>query len=244
MGNSLRVRVPPRAPIFLIEAMDEKIIVIEDETAIRRVVVLALKTAGYLNILEASTGDEGLALTLRERPNLVLLDLMLPGMDGLEVCRQIRANEATRETPVIMLTAKSEEHDVVRGLDVGANDYVTKPFSKEILLARIRAVLRRPDAERRKPIELEGLLIDGETHSASLKGAPLELTLSEYRILELLVRNKNRVFARSHIIDRISDGQKIVTDRTVDVQMVNLRRKLGSWASHIKTVRGVGYRVS
>ncbi len=221
-----------------------KIVVIEDEDAIRRVIVLALKTAGYRNVVEASIGDEGLAAVLRERPQLVLLDLMLPGIDGLNVCRQIRANAATHETPVIMLTAKSEEHDVVSGLDAGANDYVTKPFSKEILLARIRAVLRRPDAERRKPIELGGLLIEGETHTATLNGMPLELTLSEYRILELLVRNKNRVFSRSLIIDRISDGQKIVTDRTVDVQMVNLRRKLGAWAAHLKTVRGVGYRVS
>ncbi len=222
---------------------DIKIVVIEDEDAIRRVIVLALKTAGYRNVVEESTGDGGLATVLRERPGLVLLDLMLPGMDGLSVCRCIRAEEATRETPVIMLTAKSEEHDIVKGLDAGANDYVTKPFSKEILLARIRAVLRRPDAERRKPVELDGLDIDSETHTVMLDGAPLELTLSEYRILNLLLRNKNRVFSRTLIIDRISDGQKIVTDRTIDVQMVNLRRKLGAWADHIKTVRGVGYRV-
>ncbi len=222
---------------------DIKIVVIEDEDAIRRVIVLALKTAGYRNVVEESTGDGGLATVLRERPGLVLLDLMLPGMDGLSFCRCIRAEEATRETPVIMLTAKSEEHDIVKGLDAGANDYVTKPFSKEILLARIRAVLRRPDAERRKPVELDGLDIDSETHTVMLDGAPLELTLSEYRILNLLLRNKNRVFSRTLIIDRISDGQKIVTDRTIDVQMVNLRRKLGAWADHIKTVRGVGYRV-
>ncbi len=223
---------------------DIKIVVIEDEDAIRRVIVLALKTAGYRNVVEAATGDGGLAAVLRERPGLVLLDLMLPGMDGLEICRRIRTDAATHETPVIMLTAKSEEHDVVKGLDAGANDYVTKPFSKEILLARIRAVLRRPDAERRRPVALDGILIDGDTHTVTVDGATLELTLSEYRILELLVRNKNRVFSRAHIIDRISDGQKTVTDRTVDVQMVNLRRKLGSWADHIKTVRGVGYRVS
>ncbi len=222
---------------------DIKIVVIEDEDAIRRVIVLALKTAGYRNVVEESTGDGGLATVLREHPGLVLLDLMLPGMDGISVCRCIRAEEAMRETPVIMLTAKSEEHDIVKGLDAGANDYVTKPFSKEILLARIRAVLRRPDAERRKPVELDGLGIDSETHTVMLDGAPLELTLSEYRILNLLLRNKNRVFSRTLIIDRISDGQKIVTDRTIDVQMVNLRRKLGAWADHIKTVRGVGYRV-
>ncbi len=223
---------------------DSKIVVVEDEAAIRRILVLALKTAGYQTIVEAARGDEGLATVLRERPQLVLLDRMLPGLDGLAVCRQIRACEATRETPIIMITAKADEQDIVQGLDAGANDYVTKPFSKEVLLARIRAVLRRPDEARTKPIALEGLSIEPKTHTVCVAGVPLELTLSEYKILDLLVRNKNRVFTRAVIIDRISDGQKIVTDRTVDVQLVNLRRKLGSWAYHIKTIRGVGYRVS
>ena len=122
---------------------NDKIVVVEDEAAIRRVIVLALKTAGYRNVLEADNGLTGCDLVERERPQLVLLDLMLPGMDGMEVCRRLRANPVTRDTPVIMLTAKSEEHDVVLGLDAGANDYITKPFSKAILLARIRAVLRR-----------------------------------------------------------------------------------------------------
>ncbi len=143
--------------------------------------------------------------------------------------------------PIIMLTAKGEERDVVAGLDAGANDYVTKPFSKAILLARIRAFLRTAGQEA-GPLALDGLVFDEAAHAVTLNGAPLDLTLSEYRILELLVRNVHRVFTRAHIIDRISDGQKCVTDRTVDVLLVGLRRKLGAWAAHVKTIRGVGYR--
>ncbi len=210
----------------------------------RRVLVLTLKTAGYREITEAATGDGGLETVLRELPQLVLLDRMLPGLDGLEVCRRLRAHETSAEIPVIMLTAKTEEQDIIQGLDAGANDYVTKPFSKDVLLARIRAVLRRPDEERVKTVGFDGLEIEPITHTVRVAGDALELTLSEYKILDLLVRNKNRVFARTVIIDRISDGQKIVTDRTVDVQIVSLRRKLGAWAKHLKTVRGVGYRVS
>ena len=223
---------------------NDKIVVIEDEAAIRRVIVLALKTAGYRNVLEADNGLTGCDLVERERPQLVLLDLMLPGMDGMEVCRRLRANPVTRDTPVIMLTAKSEEHDVVLGLDAGANDYITKPFSKAILLARIRAVLRHPVSEGLKTLELDGLTIDDASHTITLNGATLALTLSEYRILELLLSNRNRVFTRLMIIDRISDEQKIVTERTIDVQMVGLRKKLGDWASHIEKIRGVGYRIT
>lgn len=222
----------------------DTILVVEDDAAIRRVVVLALKTAGYAHVLEADSGTTGLACAMHERPRLVLLDVLLPSLDGLEVCRRLRAHPDTAHTPVIMLTAKSEEQDVVSGLDAGATDYVTKPFSKNILLARVRAALRRPDEKRPSPhLSLGGLDIDNDAHTVTLNGVPLSLTLSEYRILELLVANHNRVFTRAHIIDRISDEQKVVTDRTVDVQMVNLRRKLGAWAQHVETIRGVGYRI-
>ncbi len=222
-----------------------KIVIIEDDAAIRRIVALALKTSGYADIYEEADGQSGLDTVFREHPDLVLLDIMVPGMSGYEICRRIRSNPETASTAIIMLTAKSEDCDIVAGLDCGANDYVTKPFSKEVLLARIRAMLRDRAAAASKNyhIELDGLVIDDESHSVELNGAPLALTLSEYRIIELLVRNRNHVFTRSHIIDRISDEQKTVTDRTVDVQMVNLRRKLGVWASHIETIRGVGYRV-
>lgn len=220
----------------------EKILVVEDDDAVRRVVALALKAAGYRNVVEAETGVSGLELAMRERPSLVLLDVMLPGMDGIEVCRRIRANAATVQTPIILLTARSSEDDVVQGLDAGANDYVTKPFSKSILLARIRAAMRRPDEISRRVVSFDGLEIDNAAHSVTLDGECLSLTLSEYRILELLASNVNRVFTRAYIIDRISDEQKVVTDRTIDVQMVNLRRKLRRWASHVETIRGVGYR--
>ncbi len=223
---------------------NSSIVVVEDDAAIRRVIVITLKTAGYSNIFEAETGDEGLDAIRMIRPQLVLLDRMLPGMDGLDICKYVRNDEAIAETPIIMLTAKSEEHDIVQGLDAGANDYITKPFSREILLARIRALLRRPGEDNTRSVEFAGIVIDPYTHTVNINGEPLELTLSEYKILDLLVRNKNRVFTRSSIIDRISDGQKIVTDRTIDVQILGLRRKLGVWAEHLKTVRGVGYRVS
>lgn len=221
----------------------EKIAIIEDEADIRRIIVLALKTAGYRNIVEADTGDGGLALVRQAHPDLVLLDLMLPGMDGVSVCRRLRDDPDTHAIPVIMLTAKTAERDIVSGLDAGAVDYVTKPFSKDVLLARIRAALRRNEEARTETLSFDGLEMNDATHTVALKGTPVELTLSEYRILDLLVRNRARVYTRSHIIDRISDGQKIVTERTVDVQMVNLRRKLGEWSGHIETVRGVGYRV-
>ena len=224
--------------------MDEgKIIVVEDEIAIRRVIVLALKGAGYTDVVEVGNGREAAELIAREAPALVLLDVMLPGLDGVEVCRRVRANRATAAVPIIMLTAKGEEHDIVAGLDAGANDYVTKPFSREVLLARIRAVLRRPELEKMSLLALDGLVIDDSAHAVTIDGAQLELTIGEYRILELLVRNKNRVFTRAHIIDRIYDGEKATTDRAIDVQMVSLRRKLGEWARHVETIRGVGYRV-
>ena len=219
---------------------NEKIAVVEDDAAIQRVLELALKSAGY-RVETAGAGDLGLDLVQRTHSDLVLLDLMLPGLDGLTVCRRLRADPGTAAIPIIIITAKGEERDVVAGLDAGANDYVTKPFSKAILLARIRAFLRTTETAD-PAVALDGLSIDRDAHVVTLDGAALSLTLSEYRILELLVRNVNRVFTRAHIIDRISDEQKCVTDRTVDVQLVNLRRKLGAWARHIKTIRGVGYR--
>ncbi len=221
----------------------EKIAIIEDEADIRRVISLALKTAGYRNIVETDTGDGGLELVRQTRPDLVLLDLMLPGMDGISVCRRLHDDPDTRTIPVVMLTAKTAERDIVAGLDAGAVDYVTKPFSKDVLLARIRAALRRNEESRAETLTFDGLELNDANHTVAVNGKPLELTLSEYRILDLLIRNRARVYTRAHIIDRISDGQKIVTDRTIDVQMVNLRRKLGAWSDHIETVRGVGYRL-
>jgi len=221
----------------------ERILVVEDDPSIRRVVVLALKSAGYGKTAEAASGDAALLEAFRFRPDLVLLDVMLPGMDGIAVCRALRANPATAGAAIVMLTARDGARDVVAGLDSGANDYVTKPFSKDVLLARVRAALRTGAGNGEERLALDGLLLDNGTHRVSLDGAELKLTATEYRILEVLLRGKGRVFSRGKIIERISGGEKTVTERTVDVQMVGLRRKLGRWAGHVGTIRGVGYRL-
>lgn len=218
------------------------ILVIEDDSTIRTILGMTLKNAGFERVKSAARGDEGLALIRQIHPQLVLLDLMLPGMDGLSICRLVREDPAFADTRIIMLTAKSEDGDVVRGLELGADDYVTKPFSREVLLARIHAVLRRQD-----PLEsgrrLDGLLIDERGNAARLDDAVLSLTRLEFRILALLAGRPGRVFTRQQIIDATQGEERLVTERTVDVQIVGLRRKLGRWADHIETIRGVGYRV-
>ena len=220
----------------------ETIVIIEDDDAIRSVLKVALKGAGYDRIAEAARGDDGLKLVQDLRPSLVLLDVMLPGLDGFTVCRKIRETRETATTPIIMLTAKTDEQDVVNGLECGADDYVTKPFSRQILLARIRAVLRRPDEMKPEELTCDGLVFNTATHTVTLDGRALELTGSEFRVLGLLLARPERVYTRAQIIDLTQEPNKAVTDRTVDVQLVGLRRKLGAWASHIETIRGVGYR--
>lgn len=220
----------------------ETIVIIEDDTAIRSVLRVLLRGAGFTHIKEAERGDDGLRLIRDIRPSLVLLDLMLPGLDGFSVCRRIRETKEIASTPVIMLTARSEEGDVVRGLECGADDYVTKPFSRQVLLARIRAVLRRPETVKDGLQEFDGLVLDVESHTVALNGAQLNLTTGEYKVLSLLLLRPERVYTRAQIIDRTLDADKTVTERAVDVQIVGLRRKLGAWAEHIETIRGVGYR--
>ena len=221
----------------------ETIVVIEDDAAIRSVLRVLLRGAGYTLIKEAERGDDGLKLVRDVRPSLVLLDLMLPGLDGFSVCRRIRETKEIASTPVIVLTARSDESDIVRGLECGADDYVTKPFSRQVLLARVRAVLRRPEAVKDNvQTVFDGLALDSETHTAVLNGSSIGLTGSEYRILSLFLSRPERVYTRAQIIDLTQNADKMVTDRAVDVQIVGLRRKLGGWAEHIETVRGVGYR--
>lgn len=221
----------------------KKIMIVEDDASIRRIVVISLKNEGYTDVLECDRGDSATETAYEKRPDLILLDLMLPGRDGISVCRELKANPETAHIPVIMLTAKGEEYDIVTGLDAGADDYVVKPFSKNILLARIRAILRKDSDNHEKQIAFDGLVLDNISHKTTLDGRELSLTLSEYNILELLLSNAGRVFSRPSIIQKISKGEKIVTERTIDVQMVSLRRKLGRWAGHIETIRGVGYRL-
>ncbi len=224
--------------------MNSRILIIEDDDAIRDVVRYALESNGFKNILEAKDGDEGLAIASRERPSLVLLDLMLPKTDGLEVCRRFKRDEAMRDVPVIMLTARSEENDIVLGLELGAVDYITKPFSTKVLVARVRAHLRQAhEQENASEIRRDGLVLNAAEHTAVLNGESLDLTFTEYGILQLLASRPGRVYTRDQIVSRVKGDDYPVTDRAIDVQMVNLRRKLGAWAAHIETVRGVGYRM-
>ncbi len=218
------------------------IIIVEDDATIRTILRMMLRNAGFTHVMCATRGDEGFDLIRRERPQLVLLDLMLPGLDGLTVCRRLRADPKFADTRIVILTAKSEDDDIVRGLNLGADDYVTKPFSREVLLARIHAVLRRGDpmAEGKS---LDGLVLNEQAKSAVLRGEVLTLTRGEFRLLALLVSRPGRVYTRGQILAAMQDEEKSVTERTVDVQMVGLRKKLGDWAVHIETIRGVGYRV-
>lgn len=220
-----------------------KIVIIEDDPGIRTVLRLALKGAELGTVLEADRGDAGLEMVLRERPSLVLLDLMLPGLDGLSICREIRKTPSVETTPIVMLTAKSTEEDIVRGLELGANDYVTKPFSKAVLLARIRAALRRTPVQG--PVRtLDALVLDESTRTVTLDGNSLALTRSEFDLLNILMAHPNRVYTRPQIIAHVQSEEKSVTERTVDTLLVGLRRKLGAWAAHIETIRGIGYRLT
>ena len=218
------------------------ILIIEDDPTIRTILQMLLRNGGFTHVQTASRGDEGLEAIQRDRPRLVLLDLMLPGLDGLTVCRRVREDPSLADVRIVMLTAKSENEDVVRGLELGADDYVTKPFSREVLLARIHAVLRRYDPMAAGK-DLDGLLVDERGGSARLNGELLTLTKGEFRLLALLASRPGRVYTRAQIIDSVQDEEKSVTERTVDVQLVGLRKKLGGWAAHIETIRGVGYRV-
>ena len=218
------------------------IAVIEDDETIRTLLQMLLKNAGFTSVRTAERGDTGLELVRRHKPDLVLLDLMLPGLDGLSVCRRIRETPALAQTRILMLTAKSDDADIVRGLELGADDYVTKPFSRSVLLARIQAVLRRP-APAVGGEAFDGLVLDEETRTARLGETEIPLTHAETRTLALLLSSPGRVHTRQRILDAVKGVEQAVTERTVDVQMVGLRRKLSPWSAHIETVRGIGYRL-
>lgn len=218
--------------------------VIEDEHDIAELVRFNLALEGY-KVETFASGEEGLKRTLEKPCDVLLLDLMLPGVDGLEVCAKLRANQETKKLPIIMMTAKGEEQDVVRGLEMGADDYVTKPFSPKILLARIQAVLRRserPTEEDKSALKKAGLTIDPQRVEVFVNGEKVDLTQSEFKILQFLAQRPGWVFTRTQIVEAIRGENYAVTDRTIDFQMVGLRKKLGELGSLIETVRGVGYR--
>jgi len=219
------------------------ILVVDDEEDIRELVELNLHREGY-TVLTSETGEQALALAKAKTPDLVVLDLMLPGIDGLEVCKRLKNDPVLQQIPVVMLTAKGEESDIVAGLELGADDYITKPFSGRVLVARIRRLLRKATeiTEDRPLVKVHGLAIDPSRHEVSLNGKPITLTLTEFNILHTLARRPGLVFTRYQIVDAIHDDNYLVTDRAIDVQIVALRRKLGACGKLIETVRGVGYR--
>lgn len=223
----------------------ERILVVEDEEDILDLIRFKLEREGYV-VQTCAHGEDALRAAAQDHPNLILLDLMLPGVDGLEVCRRLRSDPHTARIPVVMLTAKSEEIDVVAGLEVGADDYIPKPFSPRILLARIRAVLRRrkpaPASESDEILRTGGLTIDPGRHEVMAGSRAIELTATEFRLLQFMAGRPGRVFSRQQIVDGVKGEDYPVTDRSVDVQVVGLRRKLGDHAACIETVRGVGYR--
>ncbi|MFA5701448.1 MAG: response regulator transcription factor, partial [Desulfuromonas sp.] len=207
-----------------------------------------LTREGY-QVLTATNGEQGVKLAGEHQPDLVILDLMLPGIDGLQVCRELKQCDTTRHIAVIMLTAKGEEADIVIGLELGAADYVTKPFSPRVLLARIRTVLRRgeqpasaPEAEGEQVVELHDMVIHPGRNEVLAGGERKDLTYTEFRVLYLLASRPGWVFTRYQIVNAVRGDNYSVTDRAVDVQIVGLRRKLGEYGKYIETVRGVGYR--
>jgi two-component system phosphate regulon response regulator PhoB len=222
----------------------ERILVIDDEDDLLDLVGYNLTREGY-RVNTARTGEEAFKRIREESPDLIILDLMLPGIDGFDVCKQLKSNPRTASIPIVMLTAKTAEADQIAGLELGSDDYVSKPFSPSVLLARIKAVLRRTKSETiadKRMIAFQGLLIDPSRHEVLVEGTPRTLTASEFKILYYLARRPGWVFSREQIIAAVKGEDYPVTDRSVDVQIVGLRKKLGPAGEFIETVRGVGYR--
>lgn len=224
---------------------DEKILIVEDEEDVLELIRYNLDKNGY-RTESAMTGPAALTKAQTAGPDLILLDLMLPGVDGLEVCRTLKKDPKTNAIPVVMVTAKGTEADVVTGLEMGAADYITKPFSPRVLLARIRAVLRREqpaEAVDNQTLRIHDIEIDAGRHRVAVKGKDIPMTSTEFSLLRFLAARPGWVFTRYQIVDAIHGSDYPVTDRSIDVQIVGLRKKLGPAGKHIETVRGVGYRM-
>ncbi|MBI3014730.1 MAG: response regulator [Candidatus Tectomicrobia bacterium] len=219
------------------------VLVIEDEKDIADLVSYNLKTSGF-RVLSAGDGQKALDIARREHPDLILLDLMLPGMDGTEVCKFLQRDETTRDIPIIMLTAKAEEVDRIVGLELGAEDYITKPFSPRELILRVRAVLRRlsPAAESPAVIRAGDLTIDVSAHRVLVRDWTIDLTATEFKLLATLAGRPGRVFTRDLLLDQVWGYEYPGATRTVDTHVRRLRAKLKACGRHIETVRGVGYR--
>lgn len=224
----------------------KNILIVEDEENISELIRFNLSKEGFQTTCTAS-GEEAIKIARSKTPDLVLLDLMLPDMDGLEICRVLKSHKSTAHIPVIMVTAKGEEADIVTGLELGADDYITKPFSPRVLVTRIKSVFRKKSPvqqEEEKVIRAKDITIHPGRHEVLIKNQPVELTFTEFRILHLLAARPGWVFSRDQIVEGVRGEDFAVTDRSVDFQIVGLRKKLGSCAKMIKTVRGVGYKFS
>ena len=222
----------------------QSVLVVEDEEDIMEVIRFNLEKEGY-EVNQALSGEKALQVIENNLPSLILLDLMLPGINGLDLCRIFKQNDRTKAIPVIMLTAKSEDADIVAGLEMGAEDYITKPFSPRVLVARVRTILRRRESgvkDDSSVIQVEGMQIHPGRHEVTMGENVVDLTPSEFRILHYLARRPGWVYSRDQIIDAIRGHGYVVTDRAIDVQVVGLRKKLGDYGKFIETVRGIGYR--
>lgn len=222
-----------------------QILIIEDEEDIRELVRYNLERENFA-VIEAESGEAGLKSVAQKKPDLILLDLMLPGKDGLQICRELKRSEVTRDIPVVMMTAKGEESDIVTGLELGAEDYVVKPFSPKVMVARVKAVLRRkvavPASDTEDVLNIKGIMIHPGRHEVTVGGKAVDLTASEFGILHFLARRPGWVFTRYQIVDAVHGDDYPVTERSVDVQIVGLRKKLKKAGDAIETVRGIGYR--
>ncbi len=221
-----------------------KILIVDDEPDMLELLDVDFSNQGY-EVITAKTGEDAIIKTRDSLPDLILLDLMLPGIDGFDVCRDLRSDPTTKKIPIIMLTAKNTETDVTVGLELGADDYVTKPFSNKILASRVKALLRRSKetpTENEMVITKRELTINPAKHEVYVSGNLVDLSLTEFRILNCLVKKPGWVFNRNQLVSCIHGGDCSVTERSVDVQIVALRKKLGSASKYIETVRGVGYK--
>jgi two-component system phosphate regulon response regulator PhoB len=222
-----------------------QILIIEDEEDIRELVRYNLERENFA-VREADSGEAGLKAVAQKKPDLILLDLMLPGKDGLQICRELKKNDDVCDIPVVMMTARGEESDIITGLELGAEDYIVKPFSPKVLVARVKAVLRRktavpaPDSE--DVLRIDDLVIHPGRHEVTVGGKSADLTASEFAILHFLARRPGWVFTRYQIVDAVHGEDYPVTERSVDVQIVGLRKKLKKTGDCIETVRGIGYR--
>ena len=220
------------------------VLIVEDEEDIRTLLIYNLGKEGF-SVTAVESGELGLQHAIESHPDLIILDLMLPGMDGLSVCRALKNSDNTRQIPIIIASAKGEEADIITGLEMGADDYVAKPFSPKVLVARIHALMRRTvqkQADQSDVVKSHELELDPVKFKAKLAGEKLELTSNEFHVLHFLARHGGWVFTRYQIVNAVRGEDYVVTERAIDVQIAGLRKKLGKYADYIETVRGIGYR--